>query len=380
MKEGDSFTVPLENGAFLKQIFYKDYSVLRLKRPNMEESEVISKKDSYKKEYSYLLGYTNALEDSQLGIGPRFPNDFLRTLRNIKAGQVLIFENGKSYVCEYNKDNVLRLVKTSDDVYVPHISEFQKSEAFSVNLTDNIGIQHLYAQMRNMYTDDVEFRTTTTYKAQELLNKCLAGLDKQTKVLQIGPNKIRVKKSVFGKNLVYYDENGTKISEDSVKVLLGWLNAAPVITEFDRKQYTEKSFFDDTMFKSDLSLFLSAEEFHIASGAIETYMKENGNEDLSIKFHSYDKNATAVSFIFKHVDNKIKIYKAIYQDNDYSKDVKTIKEASFSEFETFCKQKYNEHQSFVKTDINDVSVLKERLLVVDVKSTTLNDILERYPQ
>ena len=195
MKEGDSFIVPLENGSMLKQYFYYEYSILTLTRPNKKETTVISKEASVKKEYEYLLGYTHALEDSLLGIGPRYNAKFVHTLREVKPGQVLVFDNGRSYVCQYNKDDVLRLVITSDTITIPYLAEFKNSESFSINLTDEIGIQKFYAQVRDMYNDDVRCRVTTTYQAQELLNKYIAGLDKQTKLLQLGPNQIRMKKS-----------------------------------------------------------------------------------------------------------------------------------------------------------------------------------------
>lgn len=355
MKEGDSFVVPLEDGAFLRQEFYNKYSTLTLINPNKKEIVAISEEDSYKNEYRYLLGYSQALENSQLGIGPRHNTEFAKALREVKAGQVLVFDNGRSYVCQYNKEDVLRLVRTSNTTKIPYLSEFKNSEAFSINLTDNIGIQKFYAEIRDPYNDDVRCRITTTYKAQELLNKYTAGLDKQTKVLQIGPNKIRMKKSWTSKQISYYDEQGNKVPEEQVKILLGWLNAAPVVTEFQRSQSTPKQEFDDNMARADIDMLFAGKQYAIAANVIDTCCQES-KQDLAVNFTSYVENKNgfeAVSFVFKYKDGDTRLYKITYKDNDFSKEPESIQPVGYEEFENFCQKKYNDSLVYIKNQIKD---------------------------
>lgn len=359
MKNGDVFFIPLEDGAFLEQKFYDKYSTLSLINPDKTAIMVISEQDSITQEYRYLLGYSQALKNSGLGIGARYPEKLPQILKEIKIGQVLVFDNGRSFVCEKNENGFLQLVRTSDTTNIPHISAFKDSERISVLLYDNISLQHFYAQVRDDYNDDVRFRITTTYKAQEILNQCLAGLDKNTKLLKIGPNEIRVKRNFLSKELSFYNKNGTKVPEESIKLMLGWLDAAPVITEFKRKNHTAETEFNDNMIRSDFDTLFSLEGYEEAYTLIAGYCKQN-EKDLSINFNSYI-DGEAVSFIFKYENDVCHIYKANFANNNYNSEPTSIKEVSDKEFIAFCEVKYNE--TFIRVH-NDIK----------------NEILQTYPQ
>ena len=360
MKEGDSFKIPLENGAFLEQFFYKDYSTLNLIRPTKEITTVISKESSIKQEYEYLLGYTDALEDSGMGIGARFPEFFRTALKEVKPGQVLVFDNGRSYVCTENDQFQLKLVRTSETIKIPHISEFQNSESHDVSLTSDISIQNFYTKLRDDYNDDVRFRMTTTYNAQEMLNKLTAGLDKQARVLQIGPNRITVKKKFLSKGLSFYNEKNEKISEESVKIALAWLKAAPVVTEFVRKDKpSPHQEFDDNMLRANLDKLFANKEFDLAGHLIGNYCEQN-KQDLSINFSSYV-NGNATSFSFRCEEDGVKLYRITYEDNDFTSEPTKIERVSFKEFKDFCTKKYDD--TFIRIE-NDIK----------------NELLKKYPQ
>lgn len=359
MKEGDVFFTPLENGAFLEQHFFKNYSVLDVIRPDKQVIHVISKDDSCNHEYRQLLGYSQALEDSGLGIGPKYPEKLVAILKDLKVGQVLVCENGRSYVCEQNTNGWLQLVRTSDTTAIPHFSAFQNNERISVLLSDNISIQHFYAQIRDNHNDDVRFRVTTTHRAQELLNQCFAGLNDKTKLLKIGPNEIRVKKSLFSKELTFYGNDGSKISENSVKMMLGWLDVAPVITEFERKAHTPETEFNDNMMRSDFDTLFSLEGYDEAHTLIAGYCLQNKGA-VSINFKSYV-NGEAISFIFKYHNGNCQIYKATYEDNNFLNDPTKLEPSTTEEFVSFCKIKYKEN--FIR-----------------VRNEVQNNILKDYPQ
>lgn len=169
-----------------------------------------------------------------------------------------------------------------------------------------------------------------------------------------------MKKPFLSKGLSFYDENHQRISEESVKILLGWLDVATVVTEFARSNpATPKQEFDDNMVRADIDALFDAKHFNIAGFIIGEYCQENG-QDLSINFSSYV-DGQAISFVFKYEKNDVQLYKISYESNDFSSEPTKIEKSSFKEFESFCEKKYNE--TFVR-----------------IKNDVRNEILKDYPQ
>ena len=47
------------------------------------------------------------------------------------------------------------------------------------------------------------------------------------KNIQLGPNIITAKKTIFTNKIKWFDGNGMLISEDKIKAILGWMATAP---------------------------------------------------------------------------------------------------------------------------------------------------------
>lgn len=363
MKEGDSFKIPLENGAMLTQSFYKGYSTLTLKRPNNKIREVISKDDLYKKEYTFLIGYSEALEDSELGIGARFTEKIKNALSEIKVGQVITFENGRSYVCRCTNGKDIGLTQVSNLTKIPDMSEFEETKEDMVHIQSDLSLQHFYAQVRDDYNDDVRGRFSMSYKTQEIYNQIYAGIGNKLKLVQLGPNVFRVKKALLSRELRWYDNNGKLIPNEKIKSIIGWLNTAPVIMDFKRDEQTYKQEFDDNLLKGEVNQLLSNKEYENAGKMIMAYC-EKEKETLSINISSYiDKNDDyqAVSFVFSYNNGKCNISKLTYDDNNYLSDPSYIEESSLEEFIEFCHLKYDENFLYIENDIK-------------------SQLLEQYPQ
>lgn len=363
MTEGDTFTIPLEDGSFLEHKFYKDCTTVDLINPDKTIKSAITREDSYKKEYSFLDGYTQALKNSEMGIGPHYPEELKEFLKNIKVGEVLVFDNGKSFVCSLNDGEQLNLIQTSNNTKVPHISEINKSKSYSVILSNKLSLQHFYSAVRDNYNDDLRCRITTTNKAQELINRCYAGLDKKTKKIKIGPNEFKVKKSINSNKMKWYDNNGNKIEEEKVKLLLGWLDIVPVITEFKREETDPQNEFNDNIIREEINKLFAGKYFMDAADMLSKYCVAN-NQELSINLSSYidnNGNYEATTFVFRSDNNNCRIFKLSYADNDFTKDPNQIEEVDEADFYEFCEQKFDERFIMIENDIK-------------------KEILKNYPQ
>lgn len=359
MKEGDSFAIPMEDGAYFEMKFHRKYSTLDLINPNKTIIHAITEENSYKNEYRYLQGYSQALKNNNMGIGPHFPENLKTFLKNVKPGEVLVFDNGKSFVCEKNDGNV-KLVQTSNNTTIPNISAFMDSKNYIINTGSDISIQNFYANVRDNYNDDIRCRVTTSNKAQELINRCYAGLDSKTKKVKIGPNEFRVKKSMISKEMKWFDKEGNQIPEEKVKVLLGWLDTAPTLMDFERDEKDPRNEFDDNMVRAEVDKLFEQGEFDSAQQLLSNYCLLN-NEELAINIKSYIQNNgtyEATSFIFRNENDECKIFKVTYENNDFTKDPASIQSVDIDEFIKFCEAKYDEKFIRIENDIK-AEILKK---------------------
>ena len=79
------------------------------------------------------------------------------------------------------------------------------------------------------------------------------------------------------------------------------------------------------------------------------------NGSMELDMNSYVKNGEsyeAVSYVFKRTeDNDVKISKVTYTDNDFDKNIKSIKPISVNEIVAYCQQKYDENFVYIKNQI-----------------------------
>lgn len=352
MKEGDVFRVPLETGIMLDVSFYKDHSTVIANYPNGKREYAINRNDSFNKEYRYLDAITKGLETANLGIGPKYSDEFFNLMSKAKPGDVFVFDNGVSLVCEGKMLNMLSFVEVSKNINVPYIEDFAKQNRIPLNLDDPNSIQKMYREVKDNYTNDVKMSITSVTNARGVLNKLIANKD-ITKEFSIGPNKFIAQKEKDGKGLVYYS-NGNKISETKMLTLLAWLDASPNKVEIkDIRPSLPSQEFSDMMFKRTLDEIMSKHEFEKGLELISGYCLNNP-EVLQVDMFSYLENKLdyeAVRFAFKFEDNNLSIKKITYEDNDFNKNPIKIEKQSFEDVIDYCKAKYDDKFNYIKNNM-----------------------------
>ena len=227
MQDGDCFIIPTENGAYLKQFFYKNYSTMLLIRPNKQERYIISEEDYHNKQYDYLVAYMMMTEDAGLGIGPEYPAEFIEILENIKQGQVITFNNGCSFFCRLTNGKDVGLTQVSRKTKMPDLSAFDERKEDMIHTHYKLSVQLFYAQVKDEDDDSVKFRVTTMDEIEELYIEMCQGITRKKQSIQLGSNKVNAKRKIFTNKVKWFDDNGILISEDKIKAILGWMATAP---------------------------------------------------------------------------------------------------------------------------------------------------------
>ena len=228
MQDGDFFIIPVENGAYFKQIFYKNYSTLLLIKRNKQERYIISEEDYHNKRYDYLVAYMTMTEDAGLGVGSEYPPEFIGILENIKQGQVITFNNGCSFFCRLTNGRDVGLTQISRKTKVPELSAFDERKEDMIHTNFKLSVQLFYAQVKDVDDDSVKFRVTTMEKVEELYINLCQGITKKKQSIQLGTNNVNAKRNFFTNKIKWFDDNGIRISEDKIKAIIGWLATAPI--------------------------------------------------------------------------------------------------------------------------------------------------------
>lgn len=372
MNEGDLFCVPLETGQMMKIRFYKDYSTVDMQQPNGLVDNAISRQDSYRKEYRYLLATSRALEASHYGIGAKASKEFYQVMSEAKVGDVFVFDRGQSYVCAGIFDKYKDFRKTCGISNKPNIKCIDEADHFSVDVTNELSIQEAFREVKDPYTNDIKMKITSLTDARGILNSLLADIE-TTKEINLGPNKIvaqknRERKEHFyvdsaGKHsvvaqkengLVYFDSTGKQIPEEKVLLTLAWLEARPNEITVNRigPEFPVDEF-ETILSKRTIDEFMADKEYGKAVDYIEGLCLNNGMLELDMSSYIKDNESyEAVSFVFKlNSDNHVSISKVTYTDNDFDKNVKAIEEVSAKDVVSYCEQKYDEKFVYIKNQI-----------------------------
>lgn len=353
MSEGDLFCVPLETGQTMKIRFYKDYSTVDMQQPNGLVDNAISKQDSYRKEYRYLLATSRALEASHYGIGAKASKEFHQVMSEAKVGDVFVFDRGQSYVCAGIFDKYKDFRKTCGVSNKPNVKCIAEADHFSVDVTNELSIQEAFREVKDPYTNDIKMKITSLTDARGILNSLLADIE-TTKEIDLGPNKIVAQKNREGKGLVYFDSTGKQIPEEKVLLTLAWLEARPNEITVNRigPEFPVDEF-DTIIYKRTIDSLMAKHAYREAVDYIQGFCLKNGSMELDM--NSYVKNGEsyeAVSYVFKKTENNdVKISKVTYVDNDFDKNIKSIKPISVNEIVTYCQQKYDENFVYIKNQI-----------------------------
>lgn len=374
MKEGDFFEVPFENGTIFKISFFKDYSTVIAKHYDGTIDNAITKNDSYHKEYRYLIAASNMLKVYDLGIGPRYPKEFENLIRNAKVGDAFRFDNGKLYVCDFKHENGISFVRSMDYDQIPSLKDIDLSERRYVSFHSPLEFQQFFREVKNQYTNSLNFKMTSITEARGILNSLISNID-DTKKLKIGPNWFIIQKSKEDKGLVYYNQNGERISEETMLFYLSWLNASLNKIEIERySDISPKVDFEDTGLMCTFEEMCNNKDFTKAIQLIRGYCKEHDGV-FQLNMSSYVKtndDYKATSFIIKSENQKVSFYQATHKDDNLSKDIETLTPISelelLSYFETIYNEKYIMIQNEVMQEIlNSFPNWKEELIEKYIK-------------
>lgn len=364
VEEGQDFLIEMGGLSPYKLRFYeKATEIYNFDEKDNSEHLLLSLEDSYRKEYGKLLAQEQLLKVNRFAIGRRYPDSLKEYLTTIKPGQVIAFEEGKSYVCRRNTTNTVYLQEVfSGNIKNLTLDNFRKNlkNQVVVDLSDKNSIQAFYRENKKHLTHSIEGKFLDIHKAQSTMNEIYGSLPIfKTKKVTFGPIELRVRRSVTKKNTaLWYDEKGKPLSEDTVRYLIGFLNSTPSQTTYNRKNPTALKSIEDEAFAQDIEVIMQSHDFDKATNLMMKYVVDNKN-DLTINTIAYEcdnnNQISAVSYTFKEVAGQCKIFKAVYTDADFQSDIKEIKEVSAEEFYNFCKKKYtDEHNILVSQALSEI--------------------------
>lgn len=385
MNYGDSFTVYLGNGVALRFQYDKNTSIYAFNykdKKKTEEELVLKATDNRQEERKQLSFYGDMLRQQQVGLGIHYPKEFQELLFELTPGQLVSFENGAAYVCMKNNKHELTLKEVFyGEINELNIESFMSSQTIKLNYLDETKVQNFYQKNQKMRTGNISGDYTFIKKIDNDLKFIYKNLQNNTtKQFQFGPIFLNVRKNILGFP-TWYDNQGKKISEETVRYLFGFLNTKPVVTDFIRNEETEEKKGLDALFKFRMEKLSKNKDFEQMLNIIKLYVIKN-KSDLKIDVKTFEKdekgNFNSISYIFKEFEGRCDLLKVYYEDNDFNGDIKSVKKITEQEFLSFCEEKYNaEHfsiltKSFQKlrelNPTNNPQELKQQM--IDAKKMT----------
>lgn len=353
IKNGDmwpdeQYDIPLEDGSILRIQFSETYPSLTAIDPQGNEKLLVSKEDSAKKEYSALDFYT--FGKGAVGIGHKFPEELREMIyKELKPGRIISFDgidkhHQFSIVCT-RIENGVRYVKPIHLGNFDHISakSFMQAEEKPLYMFDT-ELQAFYNQVKTRVGNIIPRHEDIDCFAQSQINALLSKIKPgKTAILQYGNERLRVQKSLFGNKLSWFDKNGERITEEAAKVFIAWCHNSPVITEVTSENKTLENEIRTYDFYSEYEKYLLEKDYASAAKIARDFCVKN-NKDFAINISTYETEAektTATTFCFKSVNGNCEIYKITYEDNDFSKDITSLKRVDINEFASLCRNKYN---------------------------------------
>lgn len=379
----EKYDIPLEDGSTLSIQFSNTYPSLTAIDSKGNSKLLVSKEDTANKEYSALDFYT--FGKGAVGIGHKFPEELKQMIyKELKPGRIISFdgidrEHQFSIICT-RVENGVRYVKPIYLGEFEHISvkDFMDKEEKPLYMFDS-ELQEFYNQVKTRVGNVIPRHEQIDCFAQGQINSLLSKIKPgKTEVLQYGNERLRVQKSLFWNKLSWYDKNGEKITEDAARVFIAWCHNAPVITEVAS---VNKKLQDDMRtvdFYEEYEQFLILKDYVGAAKVAKDFCMEN-NKDFAINVSTYEteaEKATATTFCFKAVNGNCEIYKVAYIDNDFAKEITSLKRVEINDFADLCRNKYNSIVNAIYLDQqNEYSKQMEKShLTSDTKEAIVNDV------
>ena len=342
-KEGEDFIFDLGLDITIRLKFYKDATevyVDNTRNEEIKEGLIVSKEQSWRKEYTTLAEWSKLMARADVAIGKLPPEKLLEDLLHIKPGTIFSFTEGKSYICQRNEQRTLTFHEIFDgDIQNLNIKKFCNREPIKVNYASPFGFQRFYQINRKKLTHTMEADYAILDSAYLQIKRLEQDVTPfRSKKVQFGPVSLVVKKSFTG-NLRWYGSDGKQVDKEKVAYLIGVLNTQPVVTTYNRKAPTELKTAEDAEFRLKIEKLLDVQKYHEAYINMLEYSLKH-SDDLVINTDGLLRDGDDYiigTIIFRNGQ----AFKTTYENND----LRTIRESlllSEEEFVTLCEKKYTE--------------------------------------
>ena len=340
------YLAPLDDGSIIEIDFHKDHTIVNVHDNKLNKAEVLSKASSLRGETAPLRSFSTKLKKDKRGLGYPFPDMLQNTFRSIRAGELITFENGTSFLCTEKDSNIITLKKICGDITGESDVRtlLGEGKAFEVDANSDKEMQALYRIVYDHVTDSVKGRISSISTAKAAVDSMIGSAAAKTdRRIDLGPVMLRIKKGAFMSPTKVYDSDNNVLSNEQLYTLYAWMNSAPVIIDFEHDDNELGNDYDDTCFGEYIEQFFKEGKFDNVYKSICEYVYQMKGK-LKISIRSYIKNDMdfyADGFVFSFEKDAVIMRRAPYGDNDITHKIVALKKSPARLFSDFCAEKYN---------------------------------------
>lgn len=286
ISENDRLTLPLEDGSTLR--FTMKEGSVEISHREGYNTEILYSKELSAEEYADRFGAFCEKYGKDIGIGEPCPESVKQALKNLKEGDIISFggiydravmKNQKTplMVCISNDEKGVDLLECLDVAKYDQDIDYEKftagrilNEKIHLDYNKPADMQYFYLSVKNPVTDAASiastriesvFRETYDRVCQELGE----GKDGITELRVTDHNKLLVEKK--GDDLLFFDKEGHKLSNNNIGLYLAWSRSIPTIVEPQLKSKPE--IFEDPLRVADRTEDMQAYETAVNEGDFE---------------------------------------------------------------------------------------------------------------
>ena len=318
-------------------VFHEDNAELVLTdKDTQEDILLVSLPDADTEEFRVLMDYDIEMKKNHIKIGEKYPEVMKEMLHNIEPGQMLIAENGTSYVCTENEGSNLVLIKTSDMTKYEE-GLFDVNHEMYINLESDKDMQDIYDSAKDKQTKTVMMRIVDVSDVDKYITKQEEEL-KRGETNNINGN-VSVKKGRFNNDIKWNGPKGD-IQKKHLQYALTWMENAPVQTKFLHKNPKVQHNFLDDVAKRQLEVYYEGKNYEDAYQFLQDLVVSQEGE-LAVKINSYRSLDEGKSNSEEYAFTEKGAYVAKY---DSEKNSYVVGKTTKDEFVDFCTEKYDDIQ------------------------------------
>ena len=236
------------------------------------------------------------------GFYEHYPPEFEDLLQTLKNGQVVTFNNGKTYAVAVTKKKLLlKPVYSNENFNKIEIKEFLEKTTLTCDLTRIRESEYktLYKELTQGKILNASLRYTTKIDMDKKVKELEKKLKKsETHSIFVGNNRFYVRHTLIGP--LWYDACGKRIPRKLFTYFLAWVETAPVIIEIHEKDSAKSDVVKKLAFIYDIDSMLGQGEFEKAYDYILENLPDENDFELNIKSLKAEKDDyRIVNFVFK---------------------------------------------------------------------------------